>query len=84
MGSVRETGVANQFEVQSVSADGQPIWYSCRIGPVMIDGQLVRFTVCAHDVTERRRQEHRLRLAELVLAVRQPLKRPPPGQVSSR
>ena len=64
MGSVRETGVANQFEVQSVSADGQPIWYSCRIGPVMIDGQLVRFTVCAHDVTERRRQEHRLRLAE--------------------
>lgn len=64
MQQVRETHTAQEREVQSIGAGGKPAWYLGRIGPVLLDGELVRFTVCAIDVTERRAQQERVRLAE--------------------
>lgn len=61
---VRDTRTAQEYKIQSIGAKGEPAWYLGRIGPVMIDGELVRFTVCAIDVTERHAQNQHVRLAE--------------------
>jgi two-component system cell cycle sensor histidine kinase/response regulator CckA len=60
---VFETAELNQFEVIGPGPDDTSCWYLCRVGPVAHNLEVVAVTVCAHDITARKRAEEDLRQA---------------------
>jgi two-component system CheB/CheR fusion protein len=57
---VLSTGRAGGLDLESRGPDGQSSLYSCRVGPVERDGQVVAATLIATDITERRRLEREI------------------------
>ena len=57
---VFRTGRAGSLDLEAAGPDGQSAWYSCRIGPVERDGQVVAATLVATDITDRRRLEREI------------------------
>jgi PAS domain S-box-containing protein len=60
---VFQSAELNQFEVIGPGPDDTSCWYLCRVGPVAHNLQVVAVTVCAHDITARKRAEEDLRQA---------------------
>lgn len=60
MATVIETKEPYQFESETIGADGSREWYSCHIGPHIIDGEVKSLTSCTIDITDHK-------LAELAL-----------------
>src|SRR5262249_23466170 len=52
------------YEIASVRPDGGVNWWTTRMGPVHLDGQVVAATVVSSDITARKRAEEGLRESE--------------------
>lgn len=58
---VFETGEAVSYEIEARSPEGASLgWYSCRMGPVIRQGQVESVVVIASDVTPRHQMEQEL------------------------
>jgi two-component system cell cycle sensor histidine kinase/response regulator CckA len=60
---VFRTAELYQYETIGPGPGDTACWYSNRVGPVAHNGQVVAVTVCAHDITARKRAEEDLRQA---------------------
>ena len=60
---VFRTAELYQYETIGPGPRDTASWYSNRVGPVAHNGQVVAVTVCAHDITARKRAEEDLRQA---------------------
>ncbi|GEM_PF-3036312 len=58
---VLRTGEAGQFDLEAAGPNGNPSWYSTRIGPVRMEGAVVGAVLISTDITERRIGEEALR-----------------------
>ncbi len=58
------------YDVDYRDAEGNLLSFESRVGPVIGDGRVIGFTVRCTDVTARRREERRLRRAQVVLEQR--------------
>lgn len=67
LGRVAQTGQASQVEVASLGRDGVRSWYFLSVSPVLRGGKVAGFGVMGTDVTERKREEARLRRSEAML-----------------
>ncbi len=63
-----DTREARSYEAQGLNPDGSVNWYSCRVGPVLDDGHVIGYTLCATDISNRKRSEESLRQREDELA----------------
>lgn len=53
----RRTGEPQGFELEVGGPDGEPAWYSIRVGPIKQDSGVAAFTIIVTDVTYERRME---------------------------
>ena len=60
---VFQTSELYQFEVIGPGPEDTPCWYLFRVGPVAHNLEVVAVTVCAHDITGRKRADEDLRQA---------------------
>jgi PAS domain S-box-containing protein len=58
------TGEPQSYETAERSPDGEIRWYSCRLGPVVVDGRVTSAVVIGRDVTERRRLDEQMQHAQ--------------------
>ncbi|MHC4623698.1 MAG: PAS domain S-box protein [Planctomycetota bacterium] len=61
---VLETARPVTYELAGTGPGGRVSWYQARMGPVIIEGQVVAVTIIATDATERRKMESALRDSE--------------------
>jgi len=54
----RQTCEAQGLELEVDGPDGEPEWYSIRVGPIKQDSGVAAFTIIVTDVTYQRRMEH--------------------------
>jgi PAS domain S-box-containing protein len=55
------TGEPQSYETAERGPSGEIRWYSCRLGPVVVDGRVTSAVVIGRDVTERRQAENERR-----------------------
>ncbi len=61
------TGQAAQLDVSTLSIEGVRSWYLLTINPILRNHKLAGFSVYGADITERKREEARLRRSESML-----------------
>jgi PAS domain S-box-containing protein len=61
---VLDTGVFQSFELEGFGPHDTVAWYSNRLGPIKVDGQVVSMAYIGSDITERRQAEELLRASE--------------------
>ncbi|HTR55192.1 MAG TPA: ATP-binding protein, partial [Kofleriaceae bacterium] len=66
---VVRTGEPGGYEVQVAAGDGTPRWYSVKLGPANHDGRVVAIVVIARDITDNKRTEMQLMLADRMASV---------------
>ena len=54
------SGESSSYEVTRQGSDGEPQWFSSRVGPVYRDGQVIAAVIIATDITEQKRAEQQL------------------------
>ncbi|MCB9873502.1 MAG: PAS domain S-box protein [Planctomycetaceae bacterium] len=64
MEQVRSTCAPYQYEIEGAGPKGQMAWYSCRLGPVLRDDQVVGLTLLTSDISKQRKGEAALRESE--------------------
>ena len=52
--AVFATGETTRFEITGMGPDGTTAWYSSRLGPFMVDGQIVSVVHTSRDITKRK------------------------------
>lgn len=65
--AVFATGETTRFEITGMGPDGTTAWYSSRLGPIMVDGQIVSVVHTSRDITKRKLAEEALRESEAKL-----------------
>ena len=65
--AVFATGETTRFEITGTGPDGTTAWYSSRLGPFKIDGQIVSVVHTSRDITKRKLAEEALRESEAKL-----------------
>jgi len=61
---VFNTGEIAEYETEGSGAEGKPVWYSTRVGPIKKAGEVVSVLFDSTDITVRKRLEDALRLNE--------------------
>jgi PAS domain S-box-containing protein len=64
MDQVRATRVSYHYDGEATGPHGTTAWYSCQMGPVLRDADVVGFTLVTSDITQRRKTEAALRESE--------------------
>ena len=66
---LRETGEPQGFDASEIRADGTEGWYSTRLGPIKQQGDVIGVVVVSRDVTETKRTELHLMVADRMASV---------------